>query len=98
MEHCGLWKGRKATGPGGRMHLPDVLRKPPHSELAQGIGAPSGPADEVGAIFRRPPKPRFRFMQKRIHVAICLLATLGAAGTRAQNLEMVSPPASSVSA
>ena len=36
-------------------------------------------------------------MQKRIHVAICLLATLGAAETRAQNLEMVSPPASSVS-
>ena len=36
-------------------------------------------------------------MQKRIHVVICLLATLGAAETRAQNLEMVSPPASSVS-
>jgi hypothetical protein len=33
-------------------------------------------------------------MQKRIHVAICLLAALGASATQAQNLEMVSPPAS----
>lgn len=34
-------------------------------------------------------------MQKRIHVAICLLATLGASEIQAQNLEMVSPPAAS---
>ena len=32
-------------------------------------------------------------MQKRIHVAICLLAALGATGIQAQNLEMTTPPA-----
>jgi hypothetical protein len=34
-------------------------------------------------------------MQKRIHVAICLMAALGASEIQAQNLEMVSPPAAS---
>ena len=32
-------------------------------------------------------------MQKRIHVAICLLAGIGESAVQAQNLEMVSPPA-----
>jgi hypothetical protein len=34
-------------------------------------------------------------MQKRIHVAICLMAALGASAIQAQNLEMVNPPAAS---